>query len=128
MANTLGVHYILEFCGCQNAELLKNVDDVDHVLVEAANRGKATVVSHHFHQFEPWGVSGVVILQESHITIHTWPEHGYAAIDVFFCNLSVDMGAIRSYMEEKFRPARVEQNMMSRGTAAHLRLVSNGAA
>lgn len=125
MNQPLGVHYILEFCGCENEHLLRNVDGVDKVMVQAAREGRASVVSHHFHQFEPWGVSGVVVLEESHITIHTWPENQYAAIDVFFCDqVNVRYEDLRAYLEQQLRPSHVEETRIERGTSAHLRVVA----
>lgn len=120
----LGVHYILEFYDCRASGLLSNVDEIDHVMVEAAHRGNASVVSHHFQQFDPYGVSGAVILEESHITVHTWPEHNYAAIDVFFCDFSVDYPALKAYLETMLLPGRIEEQVLNRGTAALLEVVA----
>ena len=64
-------------------------DGVREAMVEAAKRSNASVVTDSFHEFKPYGVSGAVIIQESHFTIHTWPEHGYAAVDLFYCSNTV---------------------------------------
>ena len=82
--NTLGSHFLLEVAGCPY-EKLNNKDFVEKVLLEAAREADATVVTSAFHTFSPFGVSGIVVISESHIAIHTWPECGYAAIDVFTC-------------------------------------------
>ncbi len=124
VVHPLGIHYILEFVECQSHTLLQNVAGIDSLMVEAANRGNATVVSHHFHQFDPWGVSGVVILEESHLTIHTWPEKNYAAIDVFFCDPDVNYTALRTYLESQLLPKRVLENKLERGTTAQLEIVA----
>src|SRR3972149_7516628 len=70
-------------------ELLNDPARLEHLLVDAAKRAGATVVEKAFHQFNPHGVSGVVIIAESHLFIHTWPEHGYAAVDIFTCGDTV---------------------------------------
>lgn len=79
-----GRHVLGELTGC-SAELLDHAELLERRLRECASEGGATVVSSHFHRFSPQGVSGVVVIAESHITIHSWPELGYAAVDVFTC-------------------------------------------
>jgi S-adenosylmethionine decarboxylase len=78
-----GTHLLIEFWQASN---LDNVSAIDAALREAALTAGATVLHSHFHHFSPnGGVSGVVVLAESHISIHTWPEKGYAALDIFMC-------------------------------------------
>ena len=79
-----GTHLLAELNGCPQ-ENLNDPAAIEVKLVEAAKAAGATVVSSHFHHFSPQGVSGVIIIAESHITLHTWPELGYAALDVFTC-------------------------------------------
>ena len=79
-----GRHILLELSDCP-AELLDSPQTLQGLLEQCARRGGATVVSSNFHHFSPQGVSGVVVIAESHLTVHTWPEHGYAAVDVFTC-------------------------------------------
>lgn len=85
----LGKHLLVELYGC-NPELLKKVDAVRKILVTAAKSCKATVVDVAFHEFKPFGVSGVVVIAESHLSIHTWPEYQYAAVDIFTCGNSIE--------------------------------------
>ena len=59
-------------------------------MVEAAEAARATIVKSVFHTFNPWGVSGVIVIEESHLTIHTWPEYKYAAVDLFTCGDMLD--------------------------------------
>ena len=100
----LGRHILLELYQCP-AHLLERPQQSEQFLLAAAEQMKATVVSAHFHAFSPYGVSGVVIIQESHLTIHTWPEHQYAAIDIFTCgDLDLDAGVahlIRAFAAEE---------------------------
>jgi S-adenosylmethionine decarboxylase len=80
----LGTHLLVELREC-NEELLDDVKKVKEMMVSAAKEAKATVIGAHFHRFSPHGISGVVVIAESHLSIHTWPEYGYAAVDVFTC-------------------------------------------
>lgn len=79
-----GCHILLELSGCR-PDLLDDCAAAERELVRAAREAGARVVDAVFHAFAPQGLSGVVVIAESHITIHTWPEHGYAAIDIFTC-------------------------------------------
>jgi len=85
----LGRHLLLELKNCDK-EALDNLDFLRESLNEAAVRCGATVVGEAFHHFSPQGVSGVVNIAESHISVHTWPEYGYAAVDVFTCGEDVE--------------------------------------
>jgi len=87
--NALGRHLLLELKIC-NEEVLDDLDFLKDCLNEAAIQSGATVVGESFYHFSPHGVSGVVNIAESHISIHTWPEYKYAAVDVFTCGDDVD--------------------------------------
>ena len=86
--NALGKHLLLELKDCDK-EVLNNLEFLKTVLPTAATEAGATVLGESFHQFNPHGVSGVVIIAESHLFIHTWPELGYAAVDIFTCGTTV---------------------------------------
>jgi S-adenosylmethionine decarboxylase len=70
--------------------LLSDVDGIQTMMIAAAKAARATVMQSAFHRFEPQGVSGTVILAESHLSIHTWPEKGYAAMDFYTCGDHTD--------------------------------------
>lgn len=89
--NALGVHVLLELKDCSK-EVLNNLRLLEETMETAATEAGATVVEKAFHQFNPHGVSGVVIVAESHLFIHTWPEYGYAAVDIFTCGDSINAG------------------------------------
>lgn len=82
--NALGRHLLLELKDC-NAEVLNDLDLLKSCLRDAAQKIGATVVNECFHEFSPHGISGVLVISESHLCIHTWPEYGYAAVDIFTC-------------------------------------------
>jgi spermidine synthase len=84
---SLGQHLVVELYDCPPGRL-SDVAEVQKAMVKAARAAKATIIDSVFHHFQPHGVSGVVVIAESHFAIHTWPEHGYAAIDLFTCGNS----------------------------------------
>lgn len=92
----LGTHIVCELSGCDAAKL-SDVDAVANMMVQAAREANATVVQQVFHRFQPHGVSGVVVIQESHLSIHTWPETGYAAMDFYTCGDHTDPWAACEY-------------------------------
>jgi S-adenosylmethionine decarboxylase proenzyme len=89
--NALGKHLLLELKGCDR-EALNDIGFLKDALITAAEEAGAIVLGESFHQFNPHGVSGVVIIAESHLCIHTWPEYSYAAVDIFTCGDSVQPG------------------------------------
>ena len=114
MDHSLGKHVILELYGC-DSELIDSETLVHEVLLEAAKIANATVISSTFHQFSPQGVSGMIIIEESHFSIHTWPEHGYAAIDMFTCGDILDNDSAIDYVKEKFKATSIYMADMRRG-------------
>ena len=87
--NALGRHLLLELQDCDE-EVLNDLSFIRETMVVAAIDCGATVMGESFHPFNPQGVSGVVIIAESHLSIHTWPEYGYAAVDIFTCGTNVE--------------------------------------
>src|SRR5690554_1084674 len=96
--NTRGRHLLVEYGGC-SPEVLDNLELVEKLMKQAAEAAGATIVTSTFHRFMPQGVSGVVVVQESHLSIHTWPEVGYAAVDFYTCGDCVPEEAHRSLFE-----------------------------
>ena len=82
--DTFGKHLLVEYHGC-DTDVLNQLARIERAMVAAAEEAGATVVTSTFHRFAPQGVSGVVVVEESHISIHTWPECGYAAVDFYTC-------------------------------------------
>ncbi|MFH1449902.1 MAG: adenosylmethionine decarboxylase [bacterium] len=82
--NALGRHLLVEIFNCSH-DILNDEERIREILIEAANVSGTTVLSISLKKFEPQGVSGVVVIAESHISIHTWPEYRYAACDIFTC-------------------------------------------
>lgn len=112
-----GRHVLAELTGCP-AALLNDAAALENCLRECAIAGGATVVSSHFHRFAPQGVSGVIVIAESHITIHTWPEHGYAAIDVFTCGCADIAEAVMQQIVGRMGAGAVHRVSFERGPHA----------
>lgn len=111
---SLGSHLLVELFDCDQ-DSLKRENEVGHVMHSAAHESEATIVAESFHEFKPYGVSGAVIIQESHYTIHTWPEHGYAAVDLFYCGGTVHVHKAVEVLRERFKPGRMKFLVVRRG-------------
>jgi S-adenosylmethionine decarboxylase proenzyme len=112
--NALGYHLLLELKDCDRT-LLNDPVRLERLLVGAANKAGATVVQKAFHQFNPHGVSGVVIIAESHLFIHTWPEHGYAAVDIFTCGDTVRADTAAEWLAEEMGSGSFSMIELRRG-------------
>lgn len=110
----LGRHIVAELSLC-DTETLSSIGKVRDIMVRAALAAKATVREVAFHKFEPGGVSGVVVLAESHLSIHTWPEYGYAAIDIYTCGETANPWMACEYLAEKFSAQSISTTVVERG-------------
>jgi S-adenosylmethionine decarboxylase len=106
-----GVHLIIDLHG---ATRLNDIEHIEATLRRCVEAASATLLHMHLHHFQPSGVSGVAVLAESHISIHTWPEQGYAALDVFMCG-SADPDKCIPVLREAFSAQRVGVNELLRG-------------
>lgn len=112
--NALARHMLLELNGCEQP-MLNDKDLIKQTLVDAATEAGAHVVETVFHKFNPYGLSGVVVIAESHITIHTWPEYGYAAVDVFTCGAPALADTLCATIGAKFNAERTTVRAVDRG-------------
>jgi S-adenosylmethionine decarboxylase len=112
--NALGRHLLLELFDC-DSDAINNLEAVKGSLVEAAKRAQATIVDVVFHEFNPFGISGVVVIAESHLSIHTWPEYRYAAVDIFSCGDTLRPEVAAAYLVEQFGAERTSVVEMQRG-------------
>ncbi len=111
---SLGRHILVEFHGC-SAEVLNDVPRIEQSMITAAKQSGATIISSVFHHFSPFGVSGVVVIQESHLAIHTWPEYRYAAVDLFTCGDSVNPWVSYESLKAAFEAAHGSAIELNRG-------------
>jgi len=112
--NALGRHMLLELYGCDE-QVINNLGLLKDILLEAASNCGATVLSDFFHRFSPHGLSGVVTIAESHLFIHTWPEHGFAAVDIFTCGNKVQPQKAIQVIIEKLKPKNHSAIEIQRG-------------
>ncbi|MDD3154881.1 MAG: adenosylmethionine decarboxylase [Victivallaceae bacterium] len=111
----LGRHLTVEFYDCDSAVLADDVA-MERAFVHAAKASGAHVLFSYFHEFEPQGVSGVVIISESHFAVHAWPEHDYAAVDIFTCGESIDFDRAISELKDSLKSGSVMvSRVMNRG-------------
>src|SRR6056297_1197959 len=105
--DTMGRHVIAELWGCEE-DRLNDLQSIERTMVNAALEAGAEVREVAFHKFAPQGVSGVVIISESHLTIHSFPEHGYASIDVYTCGDRIDPNVASDYISKGLGAQTVE--------------------
>ena len=125
--HALGTHLLLELKDC-NSKTLGNLEFVQETLKNAALEAKATIVEVAFHEFSPFGISGMVVIAESHLAIHTWPEYGYAAVDVFTCGDLIDPRVAAKFLIEQFESKNPSMVEMKRGILGHEKLPHKPAA
>lgn len=111
---SLGSHILVEFFDC-DATTLEQEKTVGEAMMASAQAAEATIVTHDFHEFKPYGVSGAVIIQESHFTIHTWPEHRYAAVDLFYCGGTIYIERAIEVLRDRFKAGRMKFLVVRRG-------------
>ena len=108
----LGEHIIIEFLGGQN---LDHYAMIKQIVQKAADESGARVLKLESHKFEPCGMTCVALLQESHISVHTWPEHGYVAIDIFTCGSHINIDKALAVLQDFFRPQNIVLVRLDRG-------------
>lgn len=109
----LGRQLVVELWGCQDN--LNDPEKIREGLREAVENARATLIDLQVHPFNPHGVSGVAMIAESHISVHTWPELGYVALDVFTCGSEVIPEAALEVFRRLFRPQRTSLIEIKRG-------------
>jgi len=110
----LGRHLIVEYTGCR-PDALNDAEYLEKSLLEAVRKSGATIVDSVFHRYAPQGVSGVVVIAESHMSVHTWPEYGYAAVDFFTCGQTVDPYKANEHLREALECRQAIVSEVKRG-------------
>ncbi len=114
--NSVGTHIIGEFFGCKSKKL-EYKKDVESILLGSVKEAKFASLHHYFYQFDPVGATGVVVLSQSHISIHTWPEYNYLAVDVFSCGTAKQAEKAFDYIVKSFSPKSFKKRVVVRGVA-----------
>jgi len=110
----LGSHLIVELYGCDR-KILSAVDKVQDIMIAAARAADATIIDSIFHHFKPCGVSGVIVIAESHFAIHTWPERGYASLDMFTCGTATRPWEAFKKVKKQFKATHFSVMKLERG-------------
>ncbi|UCG21191.1 MAG: adenosylmethionine decarboxylase [Deltaproteobacteria bacterium] len=111
---SLGKHLIIEFFQCDST-ILNDLRTLENHLLAAVQLSGATIIQPLLHQFSPHGITGVVVVAESHFAVHTWPEYGYCALDIFTCGDSVDGHIALNYLKENLKAANTSVMEVKRG-------------
>lgn len=119
MQKSLGHHVLVELYNC-NSDRLNDLWHIEQSMNQAAQAAGATIVESCFHRFMPHGVSGVVVIAESHLAIHTWPEYQYASVDLYTCGEEVDPMAAFEVLKNQLEASTAEIQKISRG---HLKVI-----
>jgi len=108
-----GRHYLIDFTDC-DPEVIQRVEPARSILLRALEACGATIITDTFHQFEPYGVSGIVLIAESHLGFHSWPEDRFAAVDIFTCGDMQPEIAVEMIRKE-FRAGTASMHVATRG-------------
>lgn len=111
--DTTGRHLLVEYRGC-SPEALNDIERIQKLMESAAKAAGMTIVTSVFKAFQPQGVTGVVVLEESHLSIHTWPEKGYAAVDCYTCGVG-DPARCNEVLMDGLRAQKIEVIRVERG-------------
>ncbi|MBU2567345.1 MAG: adenosylmethionine decarboxylase [Elusimicrobia bacterium] len=111
---SLGKQLLIELYDCK-PKLLNDVKAIENIMKEAAEYSRAKIIDAIFHRFNPHGVSGVIVIAESHLSIHTWPEYGFASADVYTCGNKVNPWRAYRYLIKKLKPKNSTAMELKRG-------------
>ncbi len=110
----LGRQLLVELYNC-DFDRINDTKSVEKAMIDATEQSGATIVNSDFHEFSPYGISGVIVIAESHVSIHTWPEYNYAAVDVFTCGDHIDPWTIQEALKSYFKSDSVSSMEVKRG-------------
>lgn len=113
-AKYLGRHLIVEFYGCPKS-IIDDAEFLERILEEGVVKAGGRIVGKLFHKFKPQGVTGIIAISESHVSVHTWPENNYMALDAFTCGNEMDPWVVYRELSEKIKPKRVKVLELKRG-------------
>ncbi len=111
---SIGIHLVGDLLGV-DPKKISNADTMQDIMESAVKYGKLTKIRSYYHQFSPSGVSGIVLLAESHLSFHTWPEHGLVALDIFTCGPTENAESALEFILGKLAPSSIEYKRIERG-------------
>ncbi|MGC8585387.1 MAG: adenosylmethionine decarboxylase [Thermoplasmata archaeon] len=115
MKMAVGIHVIADFYGVEE-NTLAYVETMKPIFEESVRYAKLTKISSDYYQFRPRGCSGIILLAESHISFHTWPEHGLVTLDIYTCGDPNQAFVALDFFQKTFKPTKISQVVIERGT------------
>lgn len=109
----IGKHAIIDLSGC-DPDIIRDRESILDILKQAAQIAKVTIVGQLEHHFSPEGYSAVLVLEESHLSIHIWPEYNHISLDLYSCNLETDFNAVETFLVKKFKAKNIESQLLER--------------
>lgn len=109
----MGIHIVADLLGV-DPEKISRIEGIRDIFDRAVSESNLKVISSNFYQFEPYGVSAVYLLRESHLSIHTWPEHGYIALDIFTCGPGESAFKAFELLVKEFKPKVIKKKVLRR--------------
>ena len=109
----IGKHAIVDLSGC-DPQIVRNHKLILDILKQATQIARVTIVGMQERCFTPEGYSAVLVLEESHLSVHTWPEHNYVSLDLYSCNLDTDFEAVEKFLVKKFKAQHVVSTLLDR--------------
>jgi len=114
MGEPLGIHVLMELSGC-DGDFIDQPEPLEKILYEAVESVQMQPLQQVHHHYQPQGVSIVILVAESHIAIHTWPEHGYVAVDFFSCRTDIEVSKVEGVFQRRLHPERIQTQVIRRG-------------
>ncbi len=124
MKKSLGYQLTVDFYNC-DSNIIDDVATITEILKKGAKMMNLSIVDTLIHKFSPIGISGVVVIKESHIAIHTWPEYAYVSLDFFTCNQSYDLDEGIAWIKEKLGANKMEKSASQRGFLSEIQKSKN---
>jgi S-adenosylmethionine decarboxylase len=112
--DAVGNHLIVELYGC-NSTIINDEKRIEEILVQSANIANVHIINSTFHQFNPQGISGVLVIAESHFSIHTWPEYSYCALDIFTCGNVFNIDKSLDFIKNAIQSTSISVTELKRG-------------
>ena len=110
----LGKHFLVELYDCDQ-NIINSKEEMETIMRAIAINCKTTIIDTKFHHFSPHGISGVILIAESHLTVHTWPEYKYVALDFFTCNIELDLITDLDMIKKLFKAKDAKATLINRG-------------
>ena len=117
--NHLGQHILVEFYNCDK-DIIDSEVKISELLTQSAKISNATIIKTTIHKFAPQGVSGVIVIAESHFAIHTWPEFNYVSLDIFSCGNNIDTSKAIEFLKKEFNSTKSEIKHIVRGDVSKI--------